>query len=512
MFTQPNLNSYFDQFKGGMKEEPKKGVDPLTQRLIDISKQNPASVAGQVVAQAGLVKPPQTAPSGPAGLPSVLNNAQAAAPSVLQRIQAMQQAQGQPAPDQPPPDQAAPQAPPQAPPQMPPQAPPQVPPQGMAEGGIASLPIEVGQFAEGGVVGFDGGGQVPFPTMESAESSVQKMYDNPNLPENQLLSQVTDYLKQRPQFESEATGALKALRQKELAMQANQREQLPYWQTAQLFHAAATPGQSADALSLVQKAASDIDAKELGSAKDYASTLIALKQKAWEASDPSKILSARLSVDQALNPRAQTAEGAYRTGAIMYDVQQRTEQAKRDRALQGSKAATDKERYDFLYSNRILEETNGHPEAATPSIKARVAAEVMQTIGGAPRAESAEVNAYKVASAQEDKWDAANALLKQQAYMSGDQKAIDAFEARRDAEFKRIESSAKSYLPSSANTNRGIGALPAAAPTANPTAAPLAAPTMQIPKIGDIVSVGSQRFKFNGGNPADNANYSPVNK
>lgn len=58
--------------------------------------------------------------------------------------------------------QGAPQGAPQmAPPQAPPQQPPQAPPQGMAEGGVTNLYTgDVGNYAGGGIVAFDEGGDV----------------------------------------------------------------------------------------------------------------------------------------------------------------------------------------------------------------------------------------------------------------------------------------------------------------------------------------------------------------
>lgn len=67
--------------------------------------------------------------------------AQQQAAQQQQMAQMAAQAGGQP------PDQSAPQAPPDA-----------QPPQMMAEGGIASLPVDMHEFAEGGILGFAGGG------------------------------------------------------------------------------------------------------------------------------------------------------------------------------------------------------------------------------------------------------------------------------------------------------------------------------------------------------------------
>ena len=500
MYTEPNKPSFFDQFKGGVSGERSKGIDPLTMKLVEISKQNPSSIANQVLTGAGIMSQPaapqqsmqQQPPAGPAGLQAIMQNAHSSLPSVLQKLQAMQQGQQAQQPQV--------QAPPPGPDES-----QQPAVQGMAEGGIASLPIEVGQFAEGGVVGFDGGGRVAIPTMQGSSEEVQKIYDNPNLIENQLYQKIVDYQKNRPAFEEQTKTALEGLRKQQLSNEANAAAQLPYSQTAKLFSAAATPGRSADALQDVQRQAQDLDAARLGSSKAYAQSLIDLQKSAYEAQDPSKLLASKIAVDQALNPRAQVAEGVYKTGAMMFDTQQRADAA---RALHGetvSKAKADTDKIERYYSNRILQETNGKPETATPGMKAEIFAEALGVVAGAPRAQTADTQMLNSINVAQSKWDADHKLEAAAASLDTDPAKSKAFNEMRNIEFKRIEDMAQKIRP---QRGGGIAELPAsgANPTPAPIVAPIAKPTMTIPNAGDVIG----GFKFKGGNPADKANWNKV--
>ena len=133
--------------------------DPALLSLMSVAKkvtpQGQPTVAAGIMQQAGV--PPQAMPPGPPqgmpppppqgmpppqqGLPGVLQQTQQAAPSVAKN---MQEAQNQ---------QMLAQAQPQ---QM--MAPTQ--PAMMAEGGIASLPVGMEEYADGGIVGYDDGGYV----------------------------------------------------------------------------------------------------------------------------------------------------------------------------------------------------------------------------------------------------------------------------------------------------------------------------------------------------------------
>lgn len=128
--------------------------DPALLSLMSVAKkvtpQGQPTVAAGIMQQAGvppqamppgspqgmMPPPPQGMPPPQQGLPGVLQQTQQAAPSVAQNMQEQQTAQ------------------------MLAQAQPQPPM--MAEGGIASLPVDDYEYADGGIIGYAGGGEANF--------------------------------------------------------------------------------------------------------------------------------------------------------------------------------------------------------------------------------------------------------------------------------------------------------------------------------------------------------------
>ena len=104
--------------------------DPALSALLAVAKQ--VTPAGQPTVAAQIANAAQQQ-QAPQGIEAALTQAEQAAPSVAQNMQQQQMAQAL---------QQAQQG--------------QQPPQMMAEGGIATLPIDIGEYAEGGVIGYAG--------------------------------------------------------------------------------------------------------------------------------------------------------------------------------------------------------------------------------------------------------------------------------------------------------------------------------------------------------------------
>ena len=127
-------------------------LPPATQLFLDSLKagvklQTPSgqpTVAAQMAQKAGITQPPQQ-PQQPGGVPPVSpEEGQKGLAGILDQLKQAQQSGpsvgiAQQAAATPQPQQAQPS-------------------QNMAEGGLTSLPITVGEFAEGGIIGFDNGG------------------------------------------------------------------------------------------------------------------------------------------------------------------------------------------------------------------------------------------------------------------------------------------------------------------------------------------------------------------
>ena len=113
-------------------------IDPALQALLAVAKQvtptGQPTVAAQMAEAAQ--QPPQ--PPQPQGIEAALEQSATAAPSVAQLMQQQQM-----------------------PPEMPPEMQKQMEPPMEPQGGIASLPVPVGEYAEGSVVGYAEGGETP---------------------------------------------------------------------------------------------------------------------------------------------------------------------------------------------------------------------------------------------------------------------------------------------------------------------------------------------------------------
>jgi hypothetical protein len=136
----------------------KSPLAPETQGLLDFLKSaklktptGEPTVAGQAAMQAGIAQPPveqEAPPPEQQGIASIMEQAKQAGPTIAQNQQDSQAQQTA---------------------QMAAQMMKGQPTQSLAEGGLASLPIEVGYYGDGGVLGYSKGGQTPEePTAESA--------------------------------------------------------------------------------------------------------------------------------------------------------------------------------------------------------------------------------------------------------------------------------------------------------------------------------------------------------
>ena len=133
-------------------------IDPALTALMAVAKQ--VTPSGQPTVAAQVAEAAQQQAQPPQGIAGALQQSQQAAPSVAQNMQEQQAAQMA---------QSAQQAP--------------QPPQMMAEGGIAGLPITVGEFAEGGVIGYAFGGLEDSEDASNSFAALSKSPDTYNAPE-----------------------------------------------------------------------------------------------------------------------------------------------------------------------------------------------------------------------------------------------------------------------------------------------------------------------------------------
>lgn len=198
-----------------MSSTQKSPLAPATQALLELMRtaklQTPTgpTVAGQAVSDAQAAQqppeaPPEAAPPEQQGIASILGQVQNAAPTLEQNQQndqakqtaqmaAQMMQQGQQT---------------------------QEPPQQYAEGGIASLPVDVSDFAEGGVIGYAGGGiTAPTPTsiLEWMNSLAPKPDEEMEKEEKRLYEEQKLLRASRPDTAAQRALGMKEAYNKELA-------------------------------------------------------------------------------------------------------------------------------------------------------------------------------------------------------------------------------------------------------------------------------------------------------
>jgi len=144
----PATKLFLDSLKAGAKLQSPTGQPTVAAQAAQSAGIIPQQQQPQQPQQGGV--PPVTPEAGQEGLAGILDQlkqAQQTGPSVAQNQQQAQQQQLA--------QQAAQMVPQQQGPQTP-QEPQGQPPQQMAEGGLAGLPVDIGEFAEGGVIGYAG--------------------------------------------------------------------------------------------------------------------------------------------------------------------------------------------------------------------------------------------------------------------------------------------------------------------------------------------------------------------